>query len=173
MARTTLLAAIWIATGCGGEQGPAQLEVEMLSVAGQVGGTDVPSASGATSSGEREGDQGTFFAEGPGLSMQLSACPLGNLENVDPYGVGGGGGFGPTPVPVADDAGVGEPSGLVSAVDCPGRGLTLCGAGACGQFTGEEVDLQIVEENGWRHVIADADGPSGSVQVSLRYRERH
>jgi hypothetical protein len=144
-------------------------------VAGTVSGAAVPSATGSTSSGERVGDQGTFFVEGPSLSMQLSACPLGNLENVDPYGLGGGGDVrgGPVPIPVEDDAGVGAPTGVISAVDCPGRGLTLCGTGTCGQFTGEEVDLQIVEDDGWRRVIANADGPSGTVQVSLRYRERH
>jgi hypothetical protein len=176
MTHRIVIAATFLLAACGTEQGTTQLEVEMLSVSGQVGGATVPSASGATVSGERFGDQGTFFVDAPDLQMQLSACPLGNLDT-DPYGVGGGGeGGGPRPAPEPTDAGVdiGEAqSGLVTGVDCLGRGLTLCGNGGCGDFAPNELDLQIVEENGWRQITADADGASGTVQVSLRYRERH
>jgi len=168
MARTTLIAAILIVAGCGSGEGPARLEVEMLSVSGQVAGAEVASTRNATVTGERQGDQGTFFVEGPSLSLQLSACPLGNLD-VDPYGSGSGGSSGPIPLP--QDGGTPDRTGVVSGVDCIGRGLTICGGHQCGQFTSDELDLQIVEENGWRLVTANADGASGTVGVSLRYRE--
>ena len=169
MARTTLIAAILIVAGCGSGEGPSRLEVEMLSVSGQVAGAEVPSTTNATVTGERQGNQGTFFVEGPSLSLQLSACPLGNLD-VDPYGTGSGVGPG-EPVPVPQNEPASGRTGVVSGVDCIGRGLTICGGQQCGQFTSDELDLQIVEENGWRLVTANADGASGTVGVSLRYRE--
>jgi hypothetical protein len=175
MQARALLAAMVIVLGCGREGGPAQLDVEMLSVSGAVGGTTLDGVTSGTASGEREGEQGTFFVEGPDLTMQLSACPLGNLDT-DPYGLGGGGtrpGSGPIPVP--EDAGLGMEvqSGTVTGVDCFGRGLTVCAAGGCGQFTSDEVELSIVEENGWRRVTADASGGGGALRVELRYRETH
>lgn len=172
MARRMFLAAMLIAAGCGGEQGPAQLEVEMLSIDGLVDGATVSGAETATTTGERVGDQGTFFVEGNGLSAQLSACPLGDLDNTDPYGIGGGGRVdGPVPVPA--DAGVEDPTGLIGGVECAGRGLTICSGRSCGSFSDQELDLQIVEENGWRQLTASADGARGTVQISLRYREHH
>lgn len=171
-ARALLAAAMFVA-GCGTGGGSAALEVQMLSVSGELSGQTFEGATGATITGERSGDQGTFFVEGPALSMQLSACPLGNLDT-DPYGTGGGGAIGEGPRPPEPvDAGIGivPQSGTVSGVDCFGRGLSICQGGSCGSFAPEEVDLSIVEQNGWRQLTADANGAGGSVQVQLLYRE--
>lgn len=172
-----VLAALVLLAGCGGsEGGPARLDVEMLSVSGDVAGSALASTTIDHASGERFGDQGTFFVDEPDLTMQLSACPLGSLD-VDPYGLGGDGtreGAGPIPIP--DDAGVGGidvQSGTVTGVDCVGRGMTICAASGCGEFASDEVELSIVEESGWRRVTADAAGGAGTVRVELRYRETH
>lgn len=176
MEKRVLIAAMLITAGCGTSGEPSRLEVEMLSVSGSVGSTSLDDATTNVVTGERAGDVGTFFADGPDLSLQLSACPLGSLET-NPYGgsVGDPSG-GPAPVPVEVDAGVDvgraiDGQGLPS-LDCPGRGLFVCRASSCISFAPEDLDLQIVEENGWRHLIADADGSGGTVTVDLRYREQ-
>lgn len=166
MMRTYLLAALVIA-GCGSE-GPAQLEVQMLSVSGELEGRTLDGNAYTSATGERVGDQGTFFVDGPNGSMQLAACPLGDLE-VDPYGQGGSVDGEPAR-PIVDDAGVPAP-GAIGSIDCQGRGIWICDDESCGGFLAEAVSVEIVEANGWRRVVFDASSTSGDARVELLYRE--
>lgn len=178
MKTRVLIAAMLITAGCGTDGQATHFDVQMLSVSGAVDGRTIDTSAAMRVTGERSGDLGTFFVDSPDLTMQLSACPLGTLET-NPYG-GGGGPVDPSgrPIPVPDDAGVAvdgtTPLGAtLPSLDCPGRGLFLCATSACTEFQPQEVDLQIVEENGWRHLTADANGAGGAVTVDLRYREVH
>jgi hypothetical protein len=172
--KRSLLAVSLLALGCGGGEAPARLEVEMLSVTGQLDGRAIDEMVFTDASGERVGNQGSFFFEGPTASMQLAACPLGDLE-VDPYGQGGGVGVGIAPTPIPDDAGVPErvADGTIGTIDCDGRGIQICDAETCAGFAAEDVDIAIVEENGWRRVVFDATGSDGDARVELLYRETH
>jgi hypothetical protein len=172
-----LLLATAIATvaACGGENGPTQLDVQMLSVSGDVGGTTLDGADVTHVTGMRDGDLGQFFVDEPGLTMQLSACPLGSLET-NPYGTAGGPPrTGPDGTPIPTDVHVvPDPSGgnTISGVDCTGLGIFVCREHACAELGPSDVDLQIVEENGWRHLVADGDASGSTVHVDLLYRER-
>lgn len=163
-----LLVASLLALGCAGE-GPTHLEVQLLSMSGALDNRTLEDVVITEASGQRIEDQGVFDFSGPLASVQLMACPLGEaLNTIDPYGSGVGGGPGPRPS-FATDAGVSDQQ-LVSSVDCLGRGLTLCTDGTC---TVGEVDLQIIEENGWRRVVVDGDEERGDAHIELRYREVH
>ncbi len=170
MNRRMLVAAIAIAAGCGSAQ-PGPLDVEMLSVTGEISGTEAPTLANATASGEGDGHLATFFVEAPNLSIQLSACTPDDSQ-LDPYGSGGGP-TGPVPQPaIVDQNGDPAPT-TVTGVDCIGHSLSICLHRSCTQFDQDAVDLQIVEENGWRRVTADATNASGTVSIALRFHEHH
>ncbi len=174
--KRSLLALFTILAGCAGAPpGDTSLEVQMLGVTGEVDGQplDTSMVGEATIVASRNGDVGTFFIDGPSLEVQLSACPLGSLAT-DPYGLGGGGPVDDQgrPVPPIEDVAPGEGS-TVTGASCEAAGLFVCSGPGCSAFVQQDLDLQIVEENGWRRVIADGSGDSGTVHVELLYRETH
>lgn len=172
--KRSLLALISILAGCAtAPPGTTSLDVQMLGIAGEVDGRTIDSSmlGEATIVASRDGDVGTFFIDGPSLQLQLAACPLGSLAT-DPYGIGGGGSVDGSgrPVPSIADQTPGDGS-TVTGASCEAAGLFVCSGPGCTAFAAQDLDLQIVEENGWRRVTADAVGDSGTAHVELLYRE--
>ena len=174
--KRSLFALVSILAGCAtAPPGATSLDVRMLGIAGEVDGQtlDTSMLGESTIVASRDGDVGTFFIDGPSLQLQLSACPLGSLAT-DPYGLGGGGpvdGEGRPVPPIAEQV-PGEGS-TVTGASCEAAGLFVCSGPGCTAFAAQDLDLQIVEENGWRRVIADGTGDGGTAHVELLYRETH
>lgn len=175
--------AFWlvaVAGGChGGGSSPvdsAKLEVQLLSLQGTVGSTPVAMPKQAQIHGQRDGSAGRFSLLAGDTIVDAAACPLNGAP--DPYG---GGRFEPGTPEVFDMTPGGSPStppldggtvGAVAGVDCQDRTLTVCQGSSCAFFTPEQVELQIVDADGWRTVTFAANGEIGHAAMALRYRER-
>ncbi len=170
-------AALLAIAGCGTEglDGPVALEVQMLSVAGVLDGTSIEASEYTVMQGERLGDHGTFFVEGPGTSLQVSACPIGELD-VDPYAALPGEEAGPIEPAPPPDSEVRDPSDAIpqrrGGLGCDERAVFLCDQRTCASFDTDDVELEIVEEGGWRRLALDGANATGAVRVELLYRER-
>ena len=125
--------------------------------------------------GERLGDHGAFFVEGPGTSLQVSACPIGELD-VDPYAALPGeepGTIEPVPPPEGETGE--EPAPIPQRLGrsgCDERTVVLCDLRTCASFDTEDVDLEIVEEGAGRRLALDGANDLGAIRVELLYRER-
>lgn len=170
-------AALLALAGCGSD-GPGDavaLEVQMLSVAGVLDGEPIEAGSYTVMQGERLGDHGAFFVEGPGTSLQVSACPIGELD-VDPYAALPGeepGTIEPVPPPEGETGQ--EPAPVpqrLGRAGCDERTVVLCDLRTCASFDTDDVDLEIVEEGAWRRLALDGANDLGAIRVELLYRER-
>ncbi len=152
-------------SACGqGSEGSVSLDVQMLSVSGSLEGNELGMESYSVAQGERLGDHGTFFFDGRGTSVQVSACPLDNT-NIDPYGGMGG----PPPTSIPDPSGEPTPLRITS---CEDRSIFVCTDSTCGSFSSSEVELQITDQGQWRRLVMTGDNALGSVRLELQYREQ-
>lgn len=153
-------------SACGqGGDGTVSLDVQMLSVSGSIEGNDLAMETYSVSQGERLGDHGTFLFDGPGTSVQVSACPLDNT-NIDPYGATGG----PPVTSMPDPSG--EPVRPTPPLGCTDRSIFVCAGNTCGSFSTDEVELELVDQGQWRHLVMHGESALGSVDVELQYREQ-
>lgn len=163
--KRALLAMSLLAVGCQ-PLGDTPFEVEMLSARGTIDGHSLDQAVYTRARGVGGGDRGFFSIEGPTVSLGISTCSVGEVAS-NPYvntGAGGDGGVG-------GDGGIGDQS-LFDSEDCEGRDLYACVSDSCVEFSAFELELQIAEADGWRHVVIDAANARGDdAHVELRYRE--
>ncbi|MBN8609442.1 MAG: hypothetical protein J0L92_02570 [Deltaproteobacteria bacterium] len=168
------LGAMWM-TGCGAD--PSQsvgLEIQGLAVNGVVDGTELPPQHYTITHAERSGDLGSFLFDGPESSLQVSACPLGTGQNVDPYsGLSGEPSTEPSvdPRPDPTEGPRGERP-FTETVSCGDRSISLCSGQQCATFVSDDVELTLREEGEWRRMVVDGVSGDDAVQIELVYRER-
>lgn len=176
--RGALLVGVLLALGCGEplpQATTANLEVEVDDLTAVVRGNLLHAVQLTDRTGLREADTGQFFLSGPdGSTMVVSVCPIGQLNDVDPYGGGGSPreGF---PVDAGVDPAFGEEPALRGGSEFAGHcgepSVSVCTAGVCTELGNGMVRARVAEQPGWRTIVVEGGSDDSTVDLTLRYRE--